>query len=385
LFRSSLTDPRDPRWLDAPGHNDVVMQLLGDAYGFIQRGATQPEAYKDALAIAGHCARLRRSTHQNMLIFFALGMAYAGLSAMDRAAESYDEALNDAQVGSDWSAIAEISDQLGAALRQDGPTGRFEDAAGIYDDGLAALERLGDTAPPAHPSTLPLVFGRAVMLDALEQSATAREHYLIARALATQADDRLMRAGIDYMEANGQRSLGNPHAALPLMLAACDSLDRSATPWAKLVSGRAYAIAAEMALDVAEVFIGRGRLNQPSTYVDLSDSFARQALERARQNGDQGAMFLGQLALARCERVSGHVASSIHVLDPLLLEATRVNSPPDIIMVHTAMGQDHAARGEREPALAHFRLAARLADDTSGMGYLGAVARKALIRASVEA
>jgi hypothetical protein len=73
--------------------------------------------------------------------------------------------------------------------------------------------------------------------------------------------------------------------------------------------------------------------------------------------------------------------SAIPLLTPLLTDAERYGDSSLAIQVHTAIGQDYAARGDQEHARDHYRRAHQGASEC-GAHFIGAFAQRELIRGS---
>jgi tetratricopeptide (TPR) repeat protein len=379
MLNSSIFNPDDPRWIDQPRHNPKVSRLLAASFARIVEGARNPLAYAEAHRLAARCIRLRRSAHQNMLVNVALGLSLESMNHDDMASEAFSMALDSANETGDRAVFVELHDQLGATLRC---RGRYEEAASFYQDGLLTLEEVLGAALLHDPLTRHFELGLAVSLTAIGEYEEALQHLAVARELARQAGDAIALAGVDATTANVYTTRGDAHAALPLYLAAHDAYSaHAATPSERRMLGRMHAITALGLLDVAEVYARRGVNVQGSTYVDLAGTFAQRTLNYVVDVHDPGGLYLGLIARARHERISGRMSSAIHLIEPLLADADRIHDPFLAVQMHTAIGQDHAARGEHERAREAYQRAFQGAS-ACGATYLGEYPKRELLRGS---
>jgi tetratricopeptide (TPR) repeat protein len=384
MLTTALFDPDVPRsWMRAPGHNPTVSILIRRALRKLREGLEGRDAERaenalgEALAQVAPCLHLRRSPHQDMFLAYVRGAALVGLKEFGLGAEHLYAAVYYAEACGDLFAGAELADQLGKALRG---IGEYCEALDVYRDGLSYLERLPGLTPLQHPSAMHLQLGLSAVLQATERYDEALVQLTIARAAATTLDDDETLAGIDYTEALVLRAQGHPLPALGRILAAQEGHVAADSRLSRLMLGRTYAMVAQIAIDVAEMYVQRGSLARPSTYLELAGIFSRRGLAAARASGDPGARFSSVLAEAQLARVSGRAGSARIVLEPLLNEAAQLHDPYLILHVHTAIGQDYAASGDDERATAHFRQAMHQAEAVSGTAD-GRVARLALLRA----
>jgi hypothetical protein len=387
MLTTALFDPDVPRgWTRAPGHNPTVSILVRRALRKLDEGLKERDAEKAeeslgaALAQVALCLHLRRSLHQDMFIEYVRGAALVGLKELGLGADHLDAAIYHAVASGDLFAGGELADRLGAALRG---MGEYGEALDVYRDGLGYLEHLPGVTPLQHPSIMRLQLGLSAMLQATERYDEALVQLAVARAAATTLDDDESLAGIDYTEALVQRAQGHPLPALGRILAAQQGFAATDSRLCQLMLGRTYAMTAQIAMDVAEMYVQRGSLARPSTYLELAGTFSRRGLAAASASGERGARFWSLLAEAQLARVSGRAGSARIVLEPLLHEAAQLHDPYLIIYVHTAIGQDYAASGDDEYAAVHFRHAMHQAETVSAAAD-GRVARLALLRAGLE-
>jgi tetratricopeptide (TPR) repeat protein len=382
MISQLIIDPDDPRWIIAPRHNFIVSRLLNAAFGRIAKGARDHLAYVQAHALARQCLALPHSEHQNMLVNFILGLALENIeepeTAIDMASEAFYEALEAAHETGDFAVAVEVCNQLGAILRC---RGRYEQATDFYEIGLMMLEELGGqiflNSSTAHQFEL----GLGVSLLASGDYDGALLHLPLARALAQQSGDVLGLASVDLSMANIYTARGDPHAALPLVLAARDAFEHATTPSQRMMQGRLHAIAALALLDVAEVYARRGRNVTDSIHVEMAGAFAQQALNHVVDTDEPGAFYMGRIAQARYERLGGRMPSAIPLIEPLLADADRIHDRHLAIQMHTAIGQDYAARGEHELAREAYQRAFQVAS-ACGAVFLGEYPKRELLRGS---
>ena len=378
MFTASSLDPNHPRWREMSRHNPVVSRLVKESCDHFAQGMRNPLMYATAHRLAAQCVPMRKSKHQKMLVNVALGLALSGMDFQDEAASALYLALDLAHETHDYVVAFELYDQVGANLRGQG---RMEEAAEFYEEGLHALDALGGLAANK-PMALQFELGLATSRLVTGDYPATLLHLPIARELARQKADAIMLARLDLTTANVHTARGDVHAALPLILAARDAFAHATTPSQRMMLARLHAIAAGALLDVAEVYARRGRDVRGLTYVTLADDFAQQALNLAAEINDVGAVYLGTLARARHERISGRRSTSMNLLTALLADADKHDDPHLRVQVHTAIGQDHAARGDHDRARAHYQLAVQGANECGNL-YSGEYAKRELVRASV--
>jgi tetratricopeptide (TPR) repeat protein len=378
MFSRSLADPNHPRWAEAPHHNDAVSRLLNASFRCFLDGVRDPLAYAEAHRLAAQCVPMQRSTHQNMLVSFALGLPLWSMNYGNMAIEAFADALDSAYETHDFPMVIELNEQLGTVLRW---RGRFEESIPFYEDGLMTLHAVGGAALLNDPVALQLQRGLAVSLTGAGRYDEALLQLPLVRELAHQTEDIDVIASVELTTGNTLAAQGNAHAALPYFLAARDANSRSVSEVGRMMYGRMHAIAAGALLDVAEVEARRGHDVRNSTYVELAGSFARQALDYAAESNGLGARFLGVLAHMRHDRISGRLPTAVHLLTPLLSEGERCHDPAVAVQVYTAIGQDFAARGEWESARSQFQRAVQGANE-QGMIFLGEHAKRELFRGS---
>jgi tetratricopeptide (TPR) repeat protein len=374
----ALFDPDHPRWRGDQNHTDKVSRRLKAAFRHIGRGQHDPYAYVKAHHLAALCVNERRSTHQNMLVNLAMGLALGGMQSLVPASAALDLALDDAYTTEDFAAAIETYEHLGEILRCQG---HYEDAARFYEEGLEILEAHGGAALLTSPRTLRFQLGLAISRMAIGLYEDALLPLRLASALARRAGDALLQGAVDLTMANIHTARGNAHAALPLCLAARDShldLGAQATPSRLRMQGRFHAIAALGLLDVVEVYARNGQDVRRHRYVEKAGSFAQQALNHVADTNEPGAHYMGLIANARYKRLSGRLPSAVHLLQPLLTDVEQLGDPALAIQIHVAIAEDYAARDKQERARAHYQRAYRTANE-AGVAHLGEPALRALL------
>src|SRR5215510_8347381 len=109
ILRNSLHRPHDPQARSDPGYNPVVAADLVNAYQWLKKFGSQPDAFSQAAAIASGCLVPKISARQRMQASYALGMAFIGDGALNSGLQQLDNALDMAKRLTNWGSFVELS------------------------------------------------------------------------------------------------------------------------------------------------------------------------------------------------------------------------------------------------------------------------------------
>lgn len=380
MLDSSLRGRKNSRWQSEPGYSFGVEYLLDETDGLLNvaRATGAVSDFARAIEYALACVPLQRSPRQSMRVDYVLGCAFEGMGHHTDALENFDEALDIAAELGDSGAYVELAHRAGAVS---GQLFQYRDAAAYESLALGRLDVLDVTSggPVDVPFTVQALLACAGYEFLVASPASALSHIERARALmSTIADGSCDETSANWIEALLHRWRGEPERALLVAERAVEALSSFAESATEVMSlGRIHGIVTEIALDIAERY-PRGSSAQ-NRRVRQARHSVREFEQIARSAGDDEGQVLAALARARLNRVVNHNVNRKDAIERALRRSHDLGDIALVTQALTTLGNEFAARGERESARTCFRRAVAQVDGTE-MPMMGTFARRALLR-----
>jgi tetratricopeptide (TPR) repeat protein len=350
----SLTFPDLPMWHIDQNFSPSMRVALTAAYSYIQRTPHTLKNYADAVsAVEPHLGEIM-TIHQRIRAYYVMGMAYAAVENYSMALYWLDEALELAYSLHDYSELLDLLYLQGNVSRA---RLRYRDAALAYRDYLELVDEY-EEAQETHDKVL--------ALDALVQLAGAEfflAHYDSAGKLLNQARDvlpplpplvdnpelYLVAATIEWFQSQLYRWGGQPERALRPALTAGTLYTKLGSP---VSAARSQLVIAEIQLDIAtrESFP-----NRQHALALQAQPFVNMAMTLLSTAGDEIGDVLISLTDVRLSRLLRRQEDRIARLETIATMGLRLDDEAILGQAMTALGDELAARGEREDALYRYR------------------------------
>jgi tetratricopeptide (TPR) repeat protein len=397
-LQSSLSLPDAHGWRRRRTYSFPLADALRGAYLSLRHATHDPNGYWSAYVALVPFRNRTVCAEQRLRLEYALGLAYTGEEALPQAHESLMKALDIAESLGDLTAQAELAYLTGAILHR---LTQHAAAYRFYDYALAALNHLDWTGTPADPVfELDLVLRLAGQAWELGWFSTSLRYLDTAYELrATWVPDAAPEAAtLAWLDAQLARVRSRPIQAFHQSQAAAALFLDLNQP---LNAGRIHTIAAECALDVAEMqgagsmqrdpgIPGSqrmprathldGRAPDPRTALAQARTLARRGLKLAQAASDPIGASMARLALQRRERLVGHThpaGYAIAEIEKLARLARRLGDISLLGRAETTLGEALTAAGRHEAGLTAFRRALRLLEEHE-LGGLAFWPRRAL-------
>jgi tetratricopeptide (TPR) repeat protein len=186
----------------------------------------------------------------------------------------------------------------------------------------------------------------------------------------------LEAANLTWVQAHLDRTRDQSDLALLPAIAVSEVYSRLAPP---VSQDRIHVFVAATALDIAaKVENGPSAINR-APFLLLARSHLARTDQLVREAHDRHGRVLAQVMRARYNLLSGHTADRIGALEKAIQMAQRLEDEALLAEGLTALGDEFAARGERESALNCYRQVLQ-ALDGSQIPALGTFAQRALLR-----
>ncbi len=370
---SSLDFPDDPSWRTDSRYSTSAARLLVRAYAAIIARKTRPESYEQALNYARHCLAVAKSPHQRLRACYVLAMAHSSWNNHTAAVHWVDEALGLGFELDDRSALRDLLYLRGAVN-----TSRlhYRHAAEDHEDCLIMLRAQRNGSTSSDHVAFELTVSTQLAWELLLQSQPEAAERVLAESqalLANKSDLALDAITLQYVQAHIHRFGGMPEEALLPALRAAEIYTEKGSPES---ASRTQMFASDVVLDLAERApegIDRhGFLQMARPHLELAANLAREA-------NDTGAIEMIQLRRARLGRLGSTDENRTRTIEDVVHGAWRRGDSLLLTEGYTTLGDELAARGERESALGCYRRALEVVD-TSEHPAAGVWARRALNR-----
>jgi hypothetical protein len=381
-LESSLRTPIDPRWEEEEGYSPLVADELRGVFALLQT-AEERDASLQAYDRLRSCIQRPHSRHQQLQLFYALGLTFLRLGETELAQTTVETALDLADRLPDLAATAELMYLAGSVAYA---TGAYKPGADYLTSAGALLTQLGDEDDPADTALMiDALSTNALCLYSLQAYPAAWAAVKEARLLVARPPGDPLRAGtLALLAALLHRWTGDPARGLQEAMAGAEAYaEWGVTRIQRLYLARMQRVVAECALDLAEAsaphLTGLGR----DTYLRIARPAIQRALALARETDDAASRGMALLIQAREQRLRGKQTNRLATIAAVIKSAEELEDPALAILAYTARGEELAARNEREAALESFQTA----DDVSlqyQVPVLGVTARRALGHASEE-
>lgn len=386
---SSLWRMDDPAWHGLPGYNGEVCVCLGACKAVLQRAGPPLRNYARIYGLLAPVRDARMCAPQRVRVMWLLALAYAGVDDHLQALQVLDLAAIGAADAHDEGALAELLDfhgSLNVATQHFAEAQLdFDDAATLYDQ-----RRDADADADAEGAALEaarLLRQRADTLYLLarpeEAAATLMRARELLRRVRADDDSTLAEVGvaIEYTQAHLDRIMGSPDAALRPALRAASYFTKQGPKRAN-TAARTHLFAAEVALDIAERMESE---HDRGPMLHMARAHLAEALRLAersqRESGDDGGIALVQLGEQRLARLLDGARTAAAAREEVIRRVLRAAEERDdrllLAQAHTALADELAARSHMSEALAHYKRAVEVVEQTEAP-VLAVPARRAL-------
>jgi hypothetical protein len=360
MLRSSLHVPDAPGWRHEVGYAPTLVAPLTKAYHYLKAARHAPDGYFHAFVAVLPYQSQPMSVRQRLHVEYVLAQAYSGEHAYPQALDRLDAAAEMALFLHDLAAFAEVSFLAGAVCHQ---LVAFVDARGYYLDALAALRSLDQGTGPVDAALEIELLSRIAALNCElanfdHAAARLREAHLLLATWAPEA--QAQQATLVWLEAVVTHWRGQPDQALPLAIAAADTLTRVGSANA---AGRIQALVAEIALDFAETFPLAEQPRLREAFVRQARPYAERAIQCAREANDLTGAEVAHLVVQRCRRLSGRSSNGLQVAEGIVRKARRLGDMALLGRAYLSLGEELALRGAREGARTSYAAARHLFEE----------------------
>ncbi len=387
-LHSSLDWPDHPLWYDEMDYSYDVASRLTRAYTClrqVEQSAAHRDEYLMVFAHARNCQGRAMSLRQLMLVHYLLGLVNVRLDGDYSAAfEHFSEALVIAEQIRDLTSTVKLAQLAGYATRA---MSNCVVAVNCYVYALDVLRTLPHRQPgrPVAPSfEADLLLSLVGNEFALGQYVRAQSHVEEARSLlASLPPGGLHGARLDSFDSLLLRWQGRPELALEVARRAnATYAGQEMSPSTRLSFDRQSAVAADIALDLAEARQADGYGSDYRQYVAIARPHMMTALQLAREIQDIPGWGLAELTRVRYERVAGYAADGrVAAIENVIRLARRLQDVPLLGQAQTALGHELAWVGSAEQSRTRYRKALDVLTN-SEVPAMGVWARRALLRHS---
>lgn len=349
---SSLLTPDAEEWRDEADYSPEAAAALTRAYARIKRGGNQSAEYVWACVDLAPWLDQPVSAHQRMLLHFVFALGHAADGTFTSALIWLDRALDLAEN------LRAIADSLELLLLRSA----FHRAISKCRDAIADLQQClnlaQDWEESGGPFDLPFRFQVLAELARFEfyvgHFRRAEHRLRQAQRLIPSLPERreLGAANLTWVQAHLDRTRGQPDLALLPAIAVSEVYSRLAPP---VSQDRIHVFVAATALDIAATFKDGPSAANRAPFLLLARQHLARTDQLVREAHDRNGRVLAQVMRARYNLLSGHTTDRVGALEKAIRTARHLEDEALLAEGLTALGDEFAARGERESALDCYR------------------------------